>query len=179
MNAGIVATRYAKAIYDFALDKKEESSVYDAFNLLINGFAQLPQLAVVLKNPTIPNTQKAEVLLTACEGTENETIRKVIQLILKNGRISDLANIALVYTNLYRKAKGIVIASLTSVTPVGESETKALVSEISKITDHQVEFHTCTDPDIIGGFILEIEDYRLDASVKDQLNRLRLDLVKN
>ena len=177
MNAGVVATRYAKAIYEFALEKGEESVVYESLGLLAGNFSRLPELSSALKDPTISAQQKSEVLLTACGNTKSETLRKVIHLVLKNDRVDYMENIALVYGEQYRKSKGIVIAHLTSVEPAGEKMKKELVDIISKITQDQVEFHTQTDPDIIGGFILEIENNRLDASVRDQLNRLRLDLI--
>ena len=177
MNGGIVATRYAKAIYEFALEKGKEDAVYEHFDLLIKNFIKLPELKAVLKDPTISGEQKAKLLLTACGDNADETLRKIIYLILKNGRIDYVESIAIDYRAYYRKAKGIVIAHLTSVEATDKKVKENLEKIISRITNKQVEFRTETDPDIIGGFILEIENNRLDASVKDQLNRMRLDLI--
>jgi len=177
MNAGAVATRYAKAIYEYALERGDESAVYEGFGLFAENFFRLPELGKALKDPTISAEQKLEVLLTACGNAENETLRQAIQLVLKNGRMDYMENIALVYEEQYRKSKGIVIAHLTSVEPANENAKKELINVISKITQNQVEFHNQTNPDIVGGFILEIENNRLDASVRDQLNRLKLELI--
>lgn len=176
MNAGIVATRYAKAIYEFALEKGEEKLVYEGFTILINNFSKFPELGIVLNDPTVSAIQKSEVLLTACEKGENKTIQDVIKLILKNGRENYLINIALDYEEYYRKAKGIVIAKLITVEPANDKTKTELMTVLSRVTQNKIEFHTETDPDLIGGFVLEIEDKRLDASVKDQLNRMRIEL---
>ena len=177
MNAGVVATRYAKAIYEFALEKGEEDVVYKGFGLLSKNCMRLPELHTVMEDPTVSNKSKSEVLLTACGNSGNKTLRQIIDMILENGRVDYMENIALVYAEYYRKSKGIVIAHLKSVEPADEKIKKELVNVISRITNHRVEFHSQTDPDIIGGFVLEIENNRLDASVKDQLNRLKLELI--
>lgn len=177
MNTGVVATRYAKAIYEFALGKGQEEVVYRDFGVLLKNYFKLPELTAVLKDPTVSLKQKSELLLTACGDPKNETLCQIIHLILKNGRINHLENIALVYEEYYRNSKGIVIAELTTVAPTDEKAKKNLIEVIAKITNNQVEFHTKTDPDIIGGFVLDVKNTRLNASIKDQLNRLRLELT--
>lgn len=177
MNAGKVASRYAKAIYEFALEKGQEKVIYKNFTRLANSFFKVPDLNLALKDPTISYEQKLKVLLTACGDAKNETLIRILQLILKNGRENQMQNIAMVYEEYYRNAKGIVIARLTTVEPASEKVKKELTDVIGGITKNEVEFHTETNPEIIGGFVLEIGDQRLDASVKDQLNRMRLDLI--
>jgi ATP synthase, F1 delta subunit len=179
MNTGVVATRYAKAIYQYALEKGEEDRIYEAFVALAGNYLRYPELRTVLKDPTVSDKHKSEVLLTACGSSFGETLRNVIHLILKNGRIDYLENITWVYEEYYRKFKEIVIAKLTTVNSADEEIKKELVDVISRITQHQVEFHTVINPDIIGGFVLEIENKLLDASVKTQLNRMRTDLIKH
>ena len=41
-----------------------------------------------------------------------------------------------------------------------------------------LEFETQVDPDIIGGFVLEYDTYRMDASVKSRLNDILQTLKK-
>ena len=45
-------------------------------------------------------------------------------------------------------------------------------------TNGTVEFETEVNPDIIGGFILEYDTYRMDASVKSKLNTILTQLSK-
>jgi len=87
-----------------------------------------------------------------------------------------MENIVLMYDQVYRKAKGIVTVHLTTVEPAGEKMKEALISVVEQVTGETAEFQAKTDSDIIGGFILEIEDKRLDASVKEQLRIINYEL---
>jgi F-type H+-transporting ATPase subunit delta len=83
------------------------------------------------------------------------------------------------YDKVYRKAKNIVVMHLTTTEPASAETKNALVDLVIKDKKETVNFVAKTDSGIIGGFILSIEDSRLDASIKNQLNQLRLKLIKN
>lgn len=177
MDAGIISTRYAKAIYEFALEKGYETTLYQRMNTLTDNFSEYPSLGRTMKEPTIASDVKIKLLLLASGVSEDDILKNIFHLIVQKGRAAYMQNIAIVYGEYYRKSKGIVIAKLITVEPASENTKKELTEVISKITDNSVEFYTETASDIIGGFVLEIKDMRLDASVKDQLNRLKLDLI--
>jgi F-type H+-transporting ATPase subunit delta len=80
-----------------------------------------------------------------------------------------METIVRMYDAVYRKAKGIVTVHLTTVEPANTQIKNELLPIIAQISGGKVDFQTQTDPNLIGGFILEIEDKRLNASVKEQL----------
>jgi F-type H+-transporting ATPase subunit delta len=169
MDTGVISTRYARAIYEYAAEKGNETAVYKEMQLLAKNFMAFPTLRVVMNDPTIAPEQKINVLVTACGMQVNETLKQILRLVIENKRANYMENIARMYDEVYRKAKGIVIVQLTTVEPASEKTKQALIPVIARATGGKVEFHTETNPDIIGGFILQIEDKRLDASVKTQL----------
>ncbi|GHV10682.1 ATP synthase subunit delta [Bacteroidia bacterium] len=168
MDAGVISTRYARAIYAFAVEKKQETDLYKAMKTLATSFSAYPILRKVMDDPTVSGEEKIAVLLTA-SGEKSDIVRQAVCLIVENSRESFMENIALMYAEVYRQAKGQVIVNLTTVDPADEKMKKELIPVIAQATGKQVEYHTATNPDLIGGFILEIEDQRLDASVKNQL----------
>ncbi len=177
MDTGRIATRYARAIYEYAAEQKQETSLYEYMEKFIESYLAFPDLKKALANPTVSNEKKTELLLTACGVRDNELLTGIVLMIVKSGRGTYFGNIARVYKNVYRKNKGTVIAHLTTIYPASEKLKTDVIEALNKITGKNIELHSKEDPDIIGGFILEIEDKRLDASVKDQLNQLRLDLT--
>jgi F-type H+-transporting ATPase subunit delta len=176
MDAGMISTRYAHAIYEYAVEKKTEMAVYKEIRLLLKHFSEHPTLRKAMNDPTVSSERKIKLLITASGIHINDTLKQVVQMVVENGRAKSMENIALSYDKVYREAKGIVSVNLTTVEPANEQIKQALVEIISKGNDEQVEFNATTDPEIIGGFVLQIGDKRLDASVKDQLNQLRLNL---
>ncbi|MCL1937062.1 MAG: F0F1 ATP synthase subunit delta [Candidatus Azobacteroides sp.] len=176
MNTGIISTRYARAIYAYAAEKGNETIFYEKMQVLEQNFVTHPALRRVMNDPTLSQKQKANVLTIAAGIQVHEMLEQVIQMVVENGRAGYMENIALMYNEIYRKAKGMVIVHLTTAEPVDEKVKEALIPLVSTKADVQVSFHAHTDADIIGGFILEIEDKRLDASVKEQLRVISYNL---
>jgi len=178
MNAGIISNRYAKAIFQYALERNEESKLREEFKILSEQFVAVPLLKSVLDDPTVSTAVKIDVLVTAAGKKISDTYLQVVSMIVKNGRAHYMRSIALMYDKVYRKAKNRVILKLITTEPASDEIKKNLVKLINK-NEEQVDFAAKTDEDIIGGFILEIEDLRLDASTKNQLNQLRLELFNS
>jgi F-type H+-transporting ATPase subunit delta len=178
MDVGIVSTRYAKAIYKFATARGEETRLDEEMKMLSKQFVALPELNKVLENPVMPSEEKIKLLTVAVGEAASETCKNVFRVIVENRRASYMQHIALVYGRIYRKEKNIVLVKLTTAVPPTEEEKKSMVQLISNGKIKQVDFVTKTHADIIGGFILEVEDLRLDASVKNQLNTMKLELIK-
>jgi F-type H+-transporting ATPase subunit delta len=179
MNAGIISKRYAKAIFQYASERGDEERLQAEMKMLSEQFTALPLLKKVLEDPTVPSVEKINVLITAAGKSPSDAYRQVAGLVIKNGRGHYMQNIALMYDKVYRKEKNRVIIKLTTIEPAGLEVQNALMNLIIKDKETKVDFAAKTDESIVGGFILEIEDSRLDASVKNQLNRLRMELVTN
>jgi F-type H+-transporting ATPase subunit delta len=142
---------------------------------LATSFSAYSTMRKVMDDPTVPSEDKISLLVTA-SGEQSDIVRQAVQLVVENGRESFMENIALMYAEVYRQAKGLVIVHLTTVDPADAQMKKELIPVIAQATGKQVEYHTATNPDLIGGFILEIEDKRLDASVKNQLRIINYEL---
>jgi F-type H+-transporting ATPase subunit delta len=179
MDSGVISVRYAKAIFQYALGKGEETHLLEEMKTLAGQFLAIPLLKKVLEDPTVPASDKINSLITAAGRNVSNTYKDVVQMVIKNRRGHYMQNIALMYSQVYRKEKNITLIRLTTVEVASEELKKNLIALVVKDKSKTVDFMAKTDNDIIGGFVLEVEDSRLDASVKNQLNQLRLELVKN
>lgn len=178
MNGGILSTRYAKAIYEFAVEKHTDEELYKDMQLLIASFSSLPAMRRVINDPTLSGDNIIDLLTTACGQQVGDTARQVVRMVVENGRAGNMEMIAYSYVDIYRREKGILQVQLTTVEPVGEATRRELSKLLALASDQTVEFRSRTDKDLIGGFILELGDQRLNASVKNQLAQLKLDLME-
>ena len=176
MDAGIISNRYAKAIFQYASERKEESRLREELKIMAEQFFAVPLLKLVLDDPTVAKSEKVKILTTAAGREVCDTCRQVIQLIVENGRTHFMQSIALMYDKVYRKAKNRVILKLITTEPASDEMKNKLVALINK-NNEQVDFQAKTDSDIIGGFIVEVDDLRLDASIRNQLSQLRLEFI--
>lgn len=82
------------------------------------------------------------------------------------------------YITLYRKQKNVIRGKLITAAAVSDDTEQKMRQMVESNTNGTVEFETEVEPDIIGGFILEYDTYRMDASVKSKLNGILTQLKK-
>lgn len=178
MEIGVISVRYARALMKSATELKQEDKVYKEMQVLAQSYIQVPELRFTIDNPMLAQDKKQGLLETACGTDVSDLTKRFIALVLKEGRESTLQFMAASYITLYRQQKNITRGRLITATPVSpDVETKMKQMVVSK-TRGTVEFNTEIDPDIIGGFILEYDTYRMDASVKTKLNTVLTALRK-
>lgn len=180
MDIGLVSIRYAKALLKFAVENKEETRVYEEMQAMYAAFRQYPAVHIALQNPTLSDDRKVLLMQTACVGEGKlSTSTARFLLLLVNKRRADVALfIAASYLTLYRKLKNIVKGRLTVSRPVAPAIVDSMKKMLERKVAGQVEFEVCEDKEILGGFILEYDTYRLDASARAQLKNIERALVK-
>ena len=179
MNEGLIPRRYAKALLKFAVGKGADKRMYALMTNLTHSFAANPALDSTVANPFISPAKKEELLITAA-GAEGDDLvyRDFLKLLRTNNRLPLVRGIALAYGDDYRKANGIYRVEVTAAAPMdaaGEERLKKLI--LSHLDGGTMEYDFKIDPELIGGFTVNIGSERLDASIKNELKQLRLKLL--
>ena len=179
MDIGIIAVRYARALLKSALDQSLEERVYQEMQLLAKTFVEVPELRHTIDNPMLAKDKKEMLLLTAIGGDTASALSKAfVQLVLREDRENMILFMANSYVSLYRQQKNIIRGKLTTAVAVAPATEQKMRQMVESNTKGTVEFETEVNPDIIGGFILEYDTYRMDASVKSKLNSILSTLRK-
>ena len=97
---------------------------------------------------------------------------------MENHREEFLQSIALMYQEFYRRANNISVGSLETAVAVDKDVEKRIKEMVTSRTKGSMELKTKVNPDIVGGFIFEIDFRRLDASVVSQLADIRKQLIE-
>ena len=181
MNQGLIPRRYAKALFEFALEQQSDKSIYMLMKCLLSSFESEPSLSEVLSNPYINGTDKISLLVTAAGASSSDVVfADFLKLLKQNNRLDLARQIALAYIDIYRKANDIYQVDVTSAAPLSaeeEARIKSLVA--SHLNGGVLEFNTAVDSSLIGGFTITVGNERVDASIKNELKQLRLNLLRN
>jgi len=179
MDIGVISVRYARALLKSAVDANIEESVYQEMMLMARSFVEVPELRQTIDNPMLSKDKKEMLLLTAIGGKQASQLSQAfVALVLKEDRENMIQFMANSYVTLYRKQKNIIRGKLTTAVAVSPAMEQKMRRMVESKTQGTVEFETEVDPDIIGGFILEYDTYRMDSSVKSQLNSILTQLRK-
>ena len=177
MNESQISVRYAKALFQSASEKQILERVYEDMEVLSDTF-KLEDFQYMLVLPSLQASQKSKVVSAVLEKHLSEISLSMINLVITNKREMNLPGIARNFRDLYRKAKGIRTATLITAQPVDVTARKGIRDLIRKAYDSEVELSSAVDRDVIGGFVLTIEDMRYDASVAANLRKIRKQLLQ-
>jgi F-type H+-transporting ATPase subunit delta len=177
MNESQISVRYAKALFQSASEQQLLDMVYVDMEVL-SSTCKLEDFQYMLVVPTLQPSQKISMCKTIFEKQLSKVSVSMINLVIKNRRETYLPGIARYYRDLYRKEKGVRSATLVTAQAVEEAAITGIRKMIKKAYNAEVELTSSVDGDLIGGFILTIEDMRYDASVASNLRKLKKQLLQ-
>ena len=164
--------RYARALLKSATDQKQEDAVYQEMMTVAKSYLDVPALRQTIDNPMLSKDKKEALLLTAAGDKVSALTKAFIALLLREDRENMIQFMANSYVTLYRQQKNIIRGKLTTAVAVSPATEQKMRQMVEGKTKGTVEFETEVNPDIIGGFILEYDTYRMDDSVKSKLNSI-------
>ncbi len=176
MNDSKISVRYSRALFQSALEKK----IIDKVNqdmIFISEICRLPETKEFLQSPIIPPSKKSAIFHKMFEGNVEKITLSLVDLVVKNGRENYLPAIARVFITETLKYKGITESVLTTAIKVDSKVRKQITDLISEVFSTKVELEEKIDTDIIGGFILRIDDQYIDASIRNKLRKIKKELL--
>lgn len=179
MKQSRLANRYAKALFEFALEQKKLEQVGADMLLISQTIDENPELALMLKSPIV-KLEKKETVMKALFGKHTDPVSlKFMMLVAKKSREEYLVHFAEEFTNIYKDYQGIVDAWVTSAKDIEAEVKEHLMVLLKKFTGKTVLLQENINSDLLGGFIVKIGDYQYDASTKTLLRRLKDDFSNN
>ncbi len=173
-----VASRYAKSIFELAVEKNILTEVHNDFLTVNTTLEESKELNNVLKSPIITGDIKLNILKSIFAANFNPLTILFFGIIIRKGREKDLLDIAKHFHEMFNESKGIVKAKLiTAFEPSQE-----LLTQIQQILKSQlaseIELETKTDKTLIAGFKIELKDRLFDASLQKKIQKVRQELTQ-
>ena len=179
MNTGPIAHRYAKALLKFVQETGAGEKVYSQVCVLVLRMQELRQLAdAVQKHPEVSLDRKLEILESAFGEPMADALRRFVVLVYEHKRIEHFERMLYSFIVQYREANAIMVGKLVTAAPVAGLKER-LQAALSEKTGVSVLLEEDVDPEILGGFVLRMDDLRMDASVEGQFRLLRRELLDN
>ena len=147
--------------------------------LFISDLCKLPEIKEVLESPIIIPSKKKAIFQSILEKDVEKVTLTLVALLIKNGRESFLPAVARVFRDETLKYKGITETYLTTAVPVNDKIRKQISELISAEFNTKIELKENVDKEIIGGFVLKVNDYYMDASIRNKLRKIKKELSVN
>ena len=169
-----IAERYAKSLIDLAKDQKLLSEVFEDI-LSIQEVCKHAEFSSMLHSPIIYSDKKLAIFKQLFEGKIQTLSMHFIQLLIQKGRESMVSAICMAFIEQYKVIKKIKTAKIISATELNKKELENIKKKFSfwLKPGEVMDLSQKVDPNLIGGFILEMGDRNYDASIKRQLGELK------
>ena len=179
MNTGPIAHRYAKALLKYVQETGTGEAVYSQVCVIVLRMQEISALAeAVQRNSELALDRKLQLLDSALGEPMQEELRKFATLVHDQKRMGFFDRMLLSFIDQYRQANSIKVGKLVTASEVFGLKER-LQSILSESTGATVLLEEEINPDILGGFVFELDGNRMDASVEGQLARIRRQLVQN
>ena len=169
--ATAAAKRYAKAVFELA----QAEGAYEPWSRRLAKIRELfgdPEVAAVLKNPTIAS-ERREALVATVPHLIDEDATNMARLLIESGRVEEAADIDDEYQALVDAAEGRVRATVTTAIELSAHDRERVADELSRRLQKEVKLKVVVDPHVLGGLRLQYGDRVVDATVAARLEQLR------
>ncbi len=168
---------YSKIAVRLAEEKKQLKEIANDMDSLLKIEKEVPEISDLYNNPVLSTTEKKKVMSELFSKVYNETTLKFIDLIIENRREQHISGVARNYLKRYREHLGIKNAILTTAVKVDDAKRDEIINIVKKAYNTEVELESKENSDLIGGFVLQVDDVQFDASISTQLKNIKQELL--
>ena len=180
MNRSIIVTRYAHALLKYVRETGDGERVCSEAEALVKALHAVPELQRMVEaaDDVVSPFDKKKLLQAALGNVLSQEMSRFLTLLLQRGRMPLVQDILRQFVTIYYRSRGIRRARLTAVSQPTERMLQRIRALVRSTTGDDVVFEVTVDPSLVGGFVLDLDDYLLDASVKRQLDLIREQFIE-
>lgn len=173
MPGSLIAKRYAKALFSLALEMNVIEDTRADMEAVISVCRSNKDFRQLLKSPVIRSEKKRKVIKAIFSGRLGELSMRYLDIITGKKRESFIPQIADEYILNYKKYKNIFTVHFATATTVSDDIRKKVIALLEDQTGANIDLVEEVRKELIGGFVLNYNDYKYDASIKYQLKKLK------
>lgn len=172
---GVIAERYAAALYELADENKALDQVADDLRALRDVMAESDDLVRLVRSPVIGrDDQEKGVLAVAEKAGFSDLTRRFLGVLARNRRLFSLSGMIEAYLGLLATRRGEVTARVSAAAKLTEKQMNALVATLKSAVGAKVAVDVKVDPSLLGGLVVQVGSRMVDSSLRTKLQQLQL-----
>jgi ATP synthase F1 delta subunit len=172
-----IAQVYARSLFEVAQEHDELDEIHEQLGAFTDALDENRELQVFFFSPYFSSEEKKDgVHKVVVDG--NEHLVNFLELVAERHRMPALFRIRREFDALWRAENKLLEVRITSAVDLDEDLVKSIGSRIEDQTGQRIELDANVDPDVLGGLVLRVGNFVLDASVRGRLERLRKEVAR-
>lgn len=168
-----IGKEYGCALFTLASEEGRVEEYRDALLLLKGVFDDESDYLPFLASPGISLGERLGAIEAAFKEAVPEHVLSFLQLLCEKGRMGAFYSAVSEYDALYNASKRIVRAEVVSAVEMTEEEKEKLILKLEKLCKGTVRAEYSVDPDLIGGFVVELDGRIFDSSLRRRLQQVK------
>lgn len=179
MKVSQVAHRYAKAVYELAVESGHQDKVFDDLRALEQAFDKDKEIHEFLTNPLIEAATRAQALEKSFAGKNlSKEAHDLVLLLAKRERIAAFKEIVAAFEQHADAANKVCRGTVRSASVLDPEERKRIETTVEKVLNKKVIMTYKVDPEVIGGLIAQVGSYTFDDTIASHLRRMNDELKR-
>lgn len=168
-----VALPYARALFDFSVEKNIMHQITADFQNLDTFFNEATELINYLHNPLVKQESKREILAKTLKSQINTETFKFLMVLVERKRINLIQTIITSYLTLVYQTASIKTVEVVTAFSFTEPQREKLIQKLKELTNaREIRLITNKDLSLIGGFLIKTESKIIDFTIKNKLQQL-------
>ncbi len=167
-----IAQVYARSLFEVALEHGDLDEIREQLGQFADALSANRDLAVFFFSPYFSTQEKKDGLERAVSGA-NEQLMNFLEALLERHRMPAIFRIRTRFDSFWDEENRLLPVEVTSAVSLDEEIVRNIGDRIHEQTGRNVELSSAVDPDILGGIVLRVGNFILDASIKNRLEQLR------
>ena len=172
-----IAQVYARALFEVATEHDSLDEIRDQLGAFADAMHANRQFAVFFFSPYFSAAEKKNGLRRAVKDP-NPEFENFLEALIERHRTPAIYRIRTDFDLLYDKTNKLLPVQLTSAVELDPELVKSLGRSIGEQTGNEIELSSNVDPEILGGIVLRVGNFILDASIKTRLEQLRREVAQ-
>jgi F-type H+-transporting ATPase subunit delta len=167
-----IAEVYARSLFEVAKERDALDSLREQLGQFADALSEERQLAQFFFSPYFSSAEKKDGLEKLIDGAD-EIFMNFLQALIERHRMPAIFRIRGRYDQLWDDENKLLPVQVTSAIELDQKTIRSIGDRIGEQTGLKVELSSDVDPDILGGIVLRVGNFILDASIRNRLNQLR------
>ena len=168
-----IAVPYARALFDFSVEKNIMHQITADFQNLDTFFNESSELTEYLNNPVAGQEAKREILAKLLKSQINTETFKFLMVLVDRDRINLLSAIINTYLELVYETASIKMIEVSTASSFTNAQKNTLIQKLKELTNaREIRLVITEDPSLIGGFLIKTDSKIIDFTIKNQLQQL-------
>lgn len=171
-----IAQTYAEALFSLGLEDKKLTKLQDEGKVLSEIIHDNEDFLLLIDSRFMSREERQDIASKILKDFD-EDIVNFVKVLIANNRTNYIKDVLEAFNSLCNEYKGVKEGLIYSAFPLNKETINKIKNKISQIEGMDVELISRIDPSLIGGVKVVINSHVYDGSIKNQLEKMQIDLL--